>query len=56
MSRRYRVQLYNVPDKHLYAPLPIRMWHTYWRYPPARRLAVLVVGVDIIWYLYLWLR
>jgi hypothetical protein len=24
---RVKVRIYGVPDKHLYAPLPLRAWH-----------------------------
>lgn len=26
----YRVHLYNVPDKHLYDPFPLRIWRRFW--------------------------
>jgi hypothetical protein len=25
-----RVQLYGIPDKHRYDPLPFRAWHAFW--------------------------
>lgn len=41
---RYRVQLYGVPDKHLYDPLPLRMWHAFIVASPQLRVALLMQG------------
>jgi hypothetical protein len=42
-----RVQLYNVPDKHEYGWLPVRMWRKFWRLSVQLRLSVLFTGIGI---------
>lgn len=41
---RYRIQLYNVPDAHLYGWLPARAWRAYWRASWQLRTALVAAG------------
>jgi hypothetical protein len=44
---RYRVQLYNVPDKHLYDPLPVRAFRAFCVASRQRQGALVVTGVAL---------
>jgi len=52
--QRYRVQLYNVPDKHKYAPWPVKVWRSIWIASWQRKLAGLCVGAGM--YLLIFVR
>lgn len=41
---RVKVRIYGVPDKHLYAPLPMRAWHALASASWPRRLALIATG------------
>lgn len=41
---RYRVKLYGVPDKHLYDPLPLKVWRAFWIGSWQFRLALVCYG------------
>jgi hypothetical protein len=41
---RYRVQLYGIPNQHLYDPLPQRLWHAFWIGSWQLRLTLLSIG------------
>jgi hypothetical protein len=44
---RYRVRLYGVPDKHLYDPIHLRMWHAVAVATWQRRVALVCGGTAI---------
>jgi hypothetical protein len=44
---RYRVRLYGVPDKHLYDPIHLRMWHAVAVATWQRRLALFCGGTAL---------
>jgi hypothetical protein len=44
---RYKVQLYNVPDKYQYDPLPLRAWYTVRMASWPIRIALMCVGSGV---------
>jgi hypothetical protein len=52
--QRYRVQLYNVPDKHKYAPWPVKAWRAIWRSSWKYKVSLLCVVLGI--YLLIFVR
>lgn len=44
---RYRVQLYGVPDQHLYDPLRVKIWRTWWRASGQRKVALVCAGAAL---------
>lgn len=44
---KYRVQLYGVPDKHLYDALPLRAWHVFIHSSHQLQAALVMFGAGI---------